>query len=54
MERNRYQTGSLWGFLSDGKNSEHLHAFPVHKRQADLLRASAGGYCVWLKIQVRG
>ena len=22
------QTGSLWGFLSDGKNSEHLHAFP--------------------------
>jgi len=28
--------------------------FPLHKRQADLLRASAGGYCVWLKIQVRG
>ena len=21
------QTGSLWGFLSDHKNSEHLHAF---------------------------
>ena len=25
--RKRHQTGSLWNFLSDKKNSEHLHAF---------------------------
>ena len=54
MERNRYQTGSLWGLPFRRKELRTFACFPLHKRQADLLRASAGGYCVWLKIQVRG